>query len=72
MWLVLNLALLVSHLATGRIDAETGRIALWLSPALLVGLLIGEKLHHRLSEHAFRLFVFITLGLAGAAILVRG
>jgi uncharacterized protein len=71
LWLVLNIALLVnfatSHLYT-RATAEIGTV---IAFALVPGLLIGNKLHHKLDAERFERVVWIVLLLAGLALAVR-
>jgi len=72
LWLLLNLALLVAHLASGRLDLEVARTSALLLPALAVGAAIGEALHGRLGERGFRMLVYLVLAAAGGSIVVLG
>jgi len=71
LWLVLNLALASAHLAHGTLDGPSLRLTLALVPALVVGALIGEWLHARVSDRSFRIGVYALLGIAGAALISR-
>ena len=44
------------------------RIATFL-PVVFVGVIVGEWLHHRISEQRFRIAVFLLLLLTGIALL---
>ncbi len=71
MWVVLDVTMFVSHIATGKIDVSTGFDSLCLLPALAVATACGELLHGRLNEFAFRLMVYVVLFLAGASVVVH-
>lgn len=69
-WLTCNTTLTLVYLATGRLNPETARTTAVLIPMMLLGGFIGEKLHVRINEKAFRVFVYSVLTMAGIAILV--
>lgn len=69
LWTVLNTVMLVSFLRSGRIDGGTFATSAWLAPALVLGLWIGDVAHKRVSQHAFRTFVFLMLTVSGLALL---
>lgn len=70
-WLLLNLVLLVTYAVSGTLDAGTLRASATMLVSLVVGLVVGEQLHRRLPERAFRIAVFALLLFAGGALLVR-
>lgn len=70
-WLVLNAALLVNYASLRLIGAPSLSISLWLSIALVPGLLVGELLHRRLSARRFQLGIFSLLLAAGVTLAVR-
>ncbi len=72
LWLLLNSILLVTHLISGKINAETGRVSAWMLIPLAVGLFMGERLHDRLPQRSFKLLVYAVLVFAGASIIIRG
>lgn len=72
MWLILNGGLLIIHLSLGTINRATLTDSLWLLPALGLGLIGGEWLHHRLPERAFRIWINVVLALAGLTVVLRG
>ena len=69
MWLLTNTTLTISYAATGRLTAESLCYMAQLLPLILVGMVFGERLHHRVNERVFRIVVFGILVLAGISIL---
>jgi hypothetical protein len=72
LWLVLNGIIMTTHIVAGRHDASTLKAIVALIPMLLLGVFIGEKLHSKMPERAFRVFVFSLLVFAGSALLISG
>jgi len=70
-WLLLDLVLLVSFIWQDRITGANLKMAGILVPGLLLGILAGELIHHRVNERIFRLAVYIVLLLTGVFILIR-
>lgn len=68
-WLALNSALVVSYVATGRLDGRTAPYVVLLVPVVIAALAFGNWLHHRLDEVAFRKLVLGLLGVAGLALV---
>ncbi len=71
-WLVLNSVLIARFAAEGRFTREIGQSVLWLAPAILMGIFLGEKLHKRVNEQRFRVAVYALLLAASLVLLVRG
>ncbi|HOX27863.1 MAG TPA: sulfite exporter TauE/SafE family protein [bacterium] len=71
LWLVLNIVLLVDYVRTGKVTAATLEPIGLLLPALFLGIVIGEWLHHRIPERAFRIFVFALLIVAGLSLVFK-
>ncbi|MDP8254150.1 MAG: sulfite exporter TauE/SafE family protein [Candidatus Alcyoniella australis] len=69
LWLILNSILVVSHLALGTINLETLKLSATMLPALAIGVVAGDWLHHRISQHNFRLATYILLCVAGFVLL---
>lgn len=69
-WFSLNLLLTVGFLLNGALRAQWPHL-LALVPVVLVGIVLGEALHHRVDEHRFRQVLFSVLLVAGLALLVR-
>lgn len=70
-WLVLNSVLIARFAAAGRFNWEIGESVLWLAPAILVGIFLGEKLHKRVNEERFRMAVYTLLLAASLVLLLR-
>ena len=68
-WLIFNVVLTTVYAVEGKL-AEPLTIARFL-PIVLVGIVLGEALHHRVDERRFRIFVFLLLAFAGAALVIR-
>ena len=61
LWMCLNTALLIAWLTQGKWTQTTNFALLMTLPFLLLGILIGDFLHHRVNEHVFRLIVYALL-----------
>jgi hypothetical protein len=72
LWVLLNTALLVSYGLHGRLDEESLRLTAWVSPAMVVGLAVGHRLHAGLRVEAFRRAVDAGLLVSGLVLLARG
>jgi uncharacterized membrane protein YfcA len=70
LWLLLNTVLLVSYAWTGRLEEEPVHRALYLAPALIAGIVLGELLHRRMNERIFRTSVQLVLLGTGVAMVV--
>jgi hypothetical protein len=68
-WLILNFSVFMSHLITGKHTPETLITVIALLPVLAAGIIIGEKLHGRILEHAFRMLVYSILTLSGISLI---
>ncbi len=71
LWLTTNSILTLSYLATGLLTWKNLRFWAWLAPAVVIGTVVGERLHDRVNEHLFRIVVFVILVAAGLSIVVR-
>jgi uncharacterized protein len=56
---------------TGLITVETLTWNAWMFPALVGGIWVGDRLHHRVDEAVFRKVVMVGLMLMGLAFLAR-
>ncbi len=65
LWLIFTIILIGNYLYTGQITFETLSISFMMLPALILGIIIGEFIHNRINEKAFRLFVYMLLLIAG-------
>ena len=70
-WLVLNGLLTAAYAVDGSLPAQWPHLAV-LAPVVIVGMLFGDWLHHRVDEDRFRQMLFVVLLLAGLALVVRG
>lgn len=70
-WLLLNLVLVGNYVREGTLTATSLGASGVMVVSLVVGLGIGEWVHHRLSAERFRVAVFALLLLAGGALFVR-
>jgi len=69
-WFIFSVILSISYLMTGKLNAHSLRYILILLPMILIGILLGEWLHHRIDEYRFKLFVFAVLFFAGLSICI--
>lgn len=67
-WFSLNSLLTLIFIVDGSLLPALPRIAAFL-PVVVVGVIAGEWLHHRISEARFRIAVFLLLLLTGIALL---
>ena len=70
LWLLTNGILTLSYLATGLLTWTNLRFWAWLAPAVVIGTIIGERLHDRVNEHHFRVIVFSILLAGGISVVV--
>ncbi len=69
LWLALNTTLLVSYALHGQLVRAPVTLAATLLPAVGIGILIGEIIHHRVDEILFRKVVQFLLLLTGIFLL---
>ncbi|HOX28483.1 MAG TPA: sulfite exporter TauE/SafE family protein [bacterium] len=69
LWLALNFALIVNYAFTGRFTVKTLVESAALIPSLVIGIILGEFLHARIPDRAFRILVFALLIIAGGSLL---
>ena len=65
LWLTLNTVLIFQSFADNVWTPETGTILLLMLPFLVTGMLLGDFLHHFVSEYYFRLIVYGVLFASG-------
>lgn len=70
-WAASNGIITIAFFINGRINAETLKVTVFLIPILPLGILLGEMLHNRINEEAFRLFTYILLFLTGLPLILR-
>jgi uncharacterized membrane protein YfcA len=71
LWFVLNSILFLSLIGRGSATPDTLKQTLFLVPAVLAALALGEWIHHRIPERAFRLGVYVLLVVAGGSLILR-
>lgn len=64
-WLALNGLLTLVFLADGRLVPALPKVAIYL-PVLILGVWLGEHVHHRASERHFRIAIYCMLLVTGA------
>ncbi|MFT6429062.1 MAG: putative membrane protein YfcA [Halopseudomonas sp.] len=69
-WFTLNSCLSLLFLVDGTLLPSLPRLVFYL-PLLVVGVLLGEYLHHRLNEQRFRQLVYSLLAITGALLMFK-
>jgi uncharacterized protein len=69
-WLTLNSLLTGIFLWQGALHSAWPKIALYL-PLLILGLVMGERLHHQVSEVLFKRWVYAVLTITGGLLFLR-
>jgi uncharacterized protein len=69
-WLIFSIILSASYLIAGTFSGESLMFIAILLPVIVIGLLLGEWLHHHIDEYRFKIFVFSVLLFAGFSICV--
>lgn len=71
LWLLTNSVLTTSYVATGRFTLDSLKLVAWLFPLVVLGLIVGERLHGLVDERRFRILVYLLLLVAGLSTVVR-
>ena len=58
------------YLFSGKLTTASVRLVVILFPVIVVGIFLGEWLHHRIDEFRFKIFVFAVLLIAGFSIIM--
>jgi uncharacterized protein len=69
-WLISSLVLTGFYLFSGKLTAASVKLVIILFPVIVVGIFLGEWLHHRIDEFRFKIFVFAVLLIAGFSIIM--
>ena len=69
-WFTLNSCLSTLFLFDGSLIPSLPRLVFYL-PLLVIGVLLGEYLHHRLNEQRFRQVVYGLLAVTGALLMIK-
>ncbi len=70
-WFSLNSLLTILFFSQGRLQPLALQVLAYL-PLIPVGVILGEHLHHRVNDAAFRLWIYRVLVLAASALLLSG
>ncbi|MBW2224272.1 MAG: sulfite exporter TauE/SafE family protein [Deltaproteobacteria bacterium] len=70
-WILLNVILVTRFMLAGDYDQEVALDVLLLVPAVPVGTLVGEWVHHKVDERTFKLAVLALLMAAAISLIVR-
>ena len=70
-WIALNSVLVARFLLAGEYDRKVALQVLMLVPAVPLGILLGEWVHHRVDERAFKMVVLLLLIAAAISLIVR-
>ena len=71
LWLILNGILVANYWTLHLFDGASARRSLLFLPSLLLGLVAGEWLHHRLPDRLFRRLVYVVLLVAATTLGAR-
>jgi uncharacterized membrane protein YfcA len=69
-WMLLNSVMVSIFIFRGQATAETLTRSAWMIPAIGIGLVWGERLHHRVDETRFRRLVWVILCFAAIPLLI--
>lgn len=71
LWFTLNSCLVVAYASSGLWTTDTAVRCAWLLPLVPLGIVVGDWLHHRVSDRGFSVAVQLVLLIAGLALVVR-
>lgn len=66
-----NVFRIMLYLRNSLMTVDVGKFALWMIPSACLGLLVGSKLHHHVSEKVFRRAVACMLFVSSILLLIR-
>ena len=72
LWVLMDILLIISYLVTGIFNLTTLTQAGYLLIVVIIGLILGEFLHHRVNERTFRGVVYYLLLFTGLSIVIWG
>jgi uncharacterized protein len=67
-WFIFSVILTASYFFAGTVSDESLAAIAMLLPVIVIGLVLGEWMHHRIAEYPFKVFVFVVLLVAGFSI----
>jgi hypothetical protein len=71
LWLAMNVVLTATYASSGAITKSTLGTTALLAPALVLGTILGERLHRRLAGPTFQRLVLGVLLVAGSVLVMR-
>jgi uncharacterized protein len=71
LWLILNAVLLFSFVRRGHIGEASLQKSAGFGLAMLVGLLVGQKIHDRVDAKRFQVAIFAMLGAVGLVLVIK-
>ncbi len=70
-WIILNLILVTRFVLAGQYDRSVIIELMLLAPAVPIGVLAGEWVHHKVEERTFKMAVLVLLIAAAISLVVR-
>lgn len=70
-WIILNLILVARFLLAGDYDRKVALDILLLVPAVPLGIMVGEWVHHKVDERRFKIVVLLLLIAAAISLIIR-
>jgi len=71
LWLVLNIALVIGYVRDDMVNSESLMLSAVMAPALVMGIVVGERVHGRIPESTFRTVTWIILLFGALTLLLR-
>ena len=69
-WFIFSIILTGFYLFSGKFTEDSMKLILILLPMIVIGILLGEWLHHQIDEYRFKIFIFAVLLFAGLSIII--
>ncbi len=69
-WFIFSIILTVFYIITGKMTADSIKLLIILLPVIVIGIMLGEWLHHQIDEYRFKIFIFAVLLFAGLSIII--
>ncbi len=67
-WLIFSILLFSFYLITSKSDLKDLTLSVYLIPSLIIGIFVGEKIHHLINERYFKILIFSILLIAGISL----
>ena len=71
LWVTTNLCMIGKWICTGNITRQTGGMIFALLPFVVGGALLGNFLHNKVNQFAFRVLVWTVLIIAGGILVLN-